>query len=54
VLRTQQRDQAGRDGEPVPTSTEDGDYNVKMQFCRLEEGDKVKIVVRFKVRDGAQ
>ena len=33
-------------------STEDGDYNVKLRNLRrfLEEGDKVKIVVRFKGR----
>jgi translation initiation factor IF-3 len=36
-------------------STEDGDYNVKMRNLRrfLEEGDKVKIVVRFKGREMA-
>jgi translation initiation factor IF-3 len=36
-------------------STEDGDYNVKMRNMRrfLEEGDKVKIVVRFKGREMA-
>ncbi|HKJ60529.1 MAG TPA: translation initiation factor IF-3 [Hyphomicrobiales bacterium] len=34
-------------------STEDGDYNVKMRNMRrfLEEGDKVKVVVRFKGRE---
>ncbi len=36
-------------------STEDGDYNVKLRNLRrfLEEGDKVKIVVRFKGREMA-
>jgi translation initiation factor IF-3 len=36
-------------------STEDGDYNVKMRNLRrfLEEGDKVKITVRFKGREMA-
>jgi translation initiation factor IF-3 len=36
-------------------STEDGDYNVKMRNLRrfLDEGDKVKIVVRFKGREMA-
>ncbi len=36
-------------------STEDGDYAVKMRNLRrfLEEGDKVKIVVRFKGREMA-
>ena len=36
-------------------STEDGDYNVKMRNLRrfLEEGDKIKIVVRFKGREMA-
>jgi translation initiation factor IF-3 len=36
-------------------TTEDGDYNVKMRNLRrfLEEGDKVKIVVRFKGREMA-
>ena len=36
-------------------STEDGDYNVKMRNLRrfLENGDKVKIVVRFKGREMA-
>jgi translation initiation factor IF-3 len=36
-------------------STEDGDYNVKMRNMRrfLEEGDKVKVVVRFKGREMA-
>ncbi len=34
-------------------STEDGDYNVKLRNMRrfLEEGDKVKVVVRFKGRE---
>ena len=36
-------------------STEDGDYNVKMRNLRrfLEEGDKVKVTVRFKGREMA-
>ncbi|MBS0487299.1 MAG: translation initiation factor IF-3 [Proteobacteria bacterium] len=36
-------------------STEDGDYNVKMRNMKrfLEEGDKVKVVVRFKGREMA-
>jgi translation initiation factor IF-3 len=36
-------------------STEDGDYNVKMRHVRrfLEEGDKVKVTVRFKGREMA-
>ncbi len=36
-------------------STEDGDYNVKMRNLKrfLEEGDKVKVVVRFKGREMA-
>ncbi len=36
-------------------STEDGDYNVKLRNMKrfLEEGDKVKIVVRFKGREMA-
>jgi translation initiation factor IF-3 len=36
-------------------STEDGDYAVKLRNLRrfLEEGDKVKIVVRFKGREMA-
>ena len=36
-------------------STEEGDYNVKLRNLRrfLEEGDKVKIVVRFKGREMA-
>jgi len=36
-------------------STEDGDYNVKMRNLKrfLEEGDKVKITVRFKGREMA-
>ena len=36
-------------------STEDGDYHVKLRNLRrfLEEGDKVKIVVRFKGREMA-
>ena len=36
-------------------STEDGDYNVKLRNLRrfLEEGDKVKIIVRFKGREMA-
>ncbi|MBU6198243.1 MAG: translation initiation factor IF-3 [Xanthomonadaceae bacterium] len=36
-------------------STEDGDYNVKLRNLRrfLDEGDKVKIVVRFKGREMA-
>ena len=36
-------------------STEDGDYNVKMKNLRrfLEEGDKVKVTVRFKGREMA-
>jgi len=36
-------------------STEDGDYNVKLRNLRrfLEEGDKVKVTVRFKGREMA-
>ena len=36
-------------------STEDGDYNVKLRNMRrfLEEGDKVKVTVRFKGREMA-
>jgi len=36
-------------------STEDGDYNIKLRNMKrfLEEGDKVKIVVRFKGREMA-
>ena len=36
-------------------STEDGDYNVKLRNMKrfLEEGDKVKVVVRFKGREMA-
>jgi translation initiation factor IF-3 len=36
-------------------STEEGDYNVKLRNLRrfLDEGDKVKIVVRFKGREMA-
>ena len=36
-------------------STEDGDYNVKMRNLRrfLEEGDKVKVTIRFKGREMA-
>jgi len=36
-------------------STEDGDYNIKLRNMRrfLEEGDKVKVTVRFKGREMA-
>ena len=36
-------------------STEDGDYNVKLRNLKrfLEEGDKVKVIVRFKGREMA-